>query len=72
MYWLKILKYETVIVNAAGVFEAVTFSDNVGYEDIVAATCDDRFSPIDNNFLSQVCIVASLPYLTIRSEQTFV
>lgn len=37
-----------------GTFSPIAFSDTVGYEDIVAASCDDRFSPIDNDFQSQV------------------
>eukprot|EP00750_Incisomonas_marina_P004846 INCI13503.2.p1 GENE.INCI13503.2~~INCI13503.2.p1 ORF type:complete len:1461 (+),score=200.99 INCI13503.2:175-4557(+) len=37
-----------------GTFSPIDFSDTVGYEDIVAASCDDRFSPIDNDFQSQV------------------
>jgi hypothetical protein len=42
-----------------GTFEDAAFSDTVGFESIVAATCDDRFSPIDNEFPSQVveCVV---------------
>ena len=37
-----------------GSFTAIDYVDTVGYEDIVATTCDERFSPIDNSFLSQV------------------